>query len=78
MLYAFPTGILSEERYKLQVKNVTLEVIEGQIKAGIANPCLNGKFTVKGADMTEMTGRGWAKLEGEELYGMIVIHLNLE
>ena len=31
-----------------------------------------------GADMTEMTGRGWAKLEGEELYGMIVIHLGDE
>jgi hypothetical protein len=31
-----------------------------------------------GADMTEMTGRGWAKLEGEELLGMIVIHLGDE
>ena len=24
---------------------------------------------------TPMTGRGWAKLEGDELHGMIVIHL---
>jgi hypothetical protein len=31
-----------------------------------------------GADMTEMTGRGWAKLEDEELHGMIVIHLGDE
>ena len=31
-----------------------------------------------GADMTEITGRGWAKLEGEELHGMIVIHLGDE
>ena len=31
-----------------------------------------------GADMTEMTGRGWAKLEGDELHGMIVIHLGDE
>jgi hypothetical protein len=31
-----------------------------------------------GADMTEMTGRGWAKLEGEELHGMTVIHLGDE
>jgi hypothetical protein len=31
-----------------------------------------------GADMTEMTGRGWAKLEGEGLNGMIVIHLGDE
>ncbi len=28
-----------------------------------------------GADMTEMTGRGWAKLEDNDLHGMIVIHL---
>ena len=28
--------------------------------------------------MTEMTGRGWAKLEDEELHGMIVIHLGDE
>jgi hypothetical protein len=28
-------------------------------------------------DMTEMTGRGWAKLE-DELHGMIVIHLGDE
>jgi len=25
--------------------------------------------------MTEMTGRGWAKLEDNDLHGMIVIHL---
>jgi hypothetical protein len=31
-----------------------------------------------GADMTEMTGRGWARLENEELHGMIVIHLGDE
>jgi hypothetical protein len=31
-----------------------------------------------GADMTEMIGRGWAKLEDEELHGMIVIHLGDE
>jgi hypothetical protein len=31
-----------------------------------------------GADMTEMTGRGWTKLEDEELHGMIVIHLGDE
>ena len=31
-----------------------------------------------GADMTEMTGRGWAKLEGGELHGLIVIHLGDE
>ena len=31
-----------------------------------------------GADMTEMTGRGWAKLEDEELHGLIVIHLGDE
>jgi hypothetical protein len=28
-----------------------------------------------GADMTEMTGRGWAKLESDELHGMIFIRL---
>ena len=28
--------------------------------------------------MTEMTGRGWAKLGGDELHGMIVIHLGDE
>jgi hypothetical protein len=28
--------------------------------------------------MTEMTGRGWAKLEDEELHGLIVIHLGDE
>ena len=28
-----------------------------------------------GADMTEMTGLGWAKLEGDHLRGLIVIHL---
>ena len=31
-----------------------------------------------GADMTEMTGRGWAKLEDDDLHGMIVIHLGDE
>jgi hypothetical protein len=31
-----------------------------------------------GADMTPMTGRGWAKREGEELHGLIVIHLGDE
>jgi hypothetical protein len=31
-----------------------------------------------GADMTEMTGRGWAKLEDGDLHGMIVIHLGDE
>jgi hypothetical protein len=28
-----------------------------------------------GADRTDMTGRGWAKLEGDHLRGLIVIHL---
>jgi hypothetical protein len=28
--------------------------------------------------MTEMTGRGWAKLKDDELHGMIVIHLGDE
>ena len=28
--------------------------------------------------MTEMTGRGWAKLEDDDLHGMIVIHLGDE
>jgi hypothetical protein len=31
-----------------------------------------------GADGTPLTGRGWAKLEGGELHGMIVIHLGDE
>lgn len=31
-----------------------------------------------GADMTEMTGRGWAKLEDGDLHGMIFIHLGDE
>ena len=31
-----------------------------------------------GADGTPLTGRGWAKLEDEELHGMIVIHLGDE
>jgi hypothetical protein len=31
-----------------------------------------------GADMTEMTGRGWAKLEDDDLHGLIVIHLGDE
>ena len=31
-----------------------------------------------GADGTPLTGRGWAKLEGGELNGMIVIHLGDE
>ena len=30
------------------------------------------------SDLTPMTGRGWAKLEDEELHGMIVIHLGDE
>ena len=28
--------------------------------------------------MTEMTGRGWAKLEGDHLHGLIAIHLGEE
>ncbi len=28
--------------------------------------------------MTEMTGRGWAKLEDDDLHGMIVVHLGDE
>ena len=31
-----------------------------------------------GADGTPMTGQGWAKLEGDQLKGMIVIHLGDE
>lgn len=31
-----------------------------------------------GADMTELTGRGWAKREGGQLHGMIAIHLGDE
>ena len=31
-----------------------------------------------GADRTDMTGRGWAKLEGDDLRGLIVIHLGDE
>ena len=31
-----------------------------------------------GADVTDMTGRGWAKLEDDDLHGMIVIHLGDE
>ena len=31
-----------------------------------------------GADMSDMSGRGWAKLDEEELHGMIVIHLGDE
>jgi hypothetical protein len=31
-----------------------------------------------GADMTEMTGRGWAKLEDDDLHGMTFIHLGDE
>jgi hypothetical protein len=31
-----------------------------------------------GADGTPMTGRGWAKLEGDDLHGLIVIHLGDE
>jgi hypothetical protein len=31
-----------------------------------------------GADGTPLTGRGWAKLEGDELHGMIFIHLGDE
>jgi hypothetical protein len=31
-----------------------------------------------GADMTPMTGRGWAKLGDEGLHGLIVIHLGDE
>ncbi len=31
-----------------------------------------------GADGTPLTGRGWAKLEGDELQGMIFIHLGDE
>ena len=31
-----------------------------------------------GADGTPMTGRGWAKLEGDELHGLIAIHLGDE
>jgi hypothetical protein len=39
------------------------------------------EWTWVGADereMSEMTGRGWAKLEGDDLHGMIVIHLGDE
>jgi hypothetical protein len=31
-----------------------------------------------GADGTPLTGRGWAVLKGDELHGMIVIHLGDE
>ena len=31
-----------------------------------------------GADGTPLTGRGWAKLEDDDLHGMIVIHLGDE
>jgi hypothetical protein len=31
-----------------------------------------------GADMTAMTGRGWAKLEDDDLHGMIFVHLGDE
>ena len=31
-----------------------------------------------GADGTPLTGRGWAKLENDQLHGMIVIHLGDE
>ena len=31
-----------------------------------------------GADRTPLTGRGWAKLEGDDLHGMFVIHLGDE
>jgi hypothetical protein len=31
-----------------------------------------------GADITQMTGRGWAKLEDGDLHGLIVIHLGDE
>ncbi|MGZ3390268.1 MAG: hypothetical protein ACXWPK_12910 [Isosphaeraceae bacterium] len=31
-----------------------------------------------GADGTPLTGRGWAKLAGDELHGMIFIHLSDE
>ena len=31
-----------------------------------------------GADGTPLTGRGWAKLEGDDLHGLIVIHLGDE
>lgn len=31
-----------------------------------------------GADATPLTGRGWAKLEGDDLHGMIFIHLGDE
>lgn len=42
-------------------------------------PCVEWTWEgTDGADMTEMTGRGWAKLEDGELHGMIVIHLGDE
>jgi hypothetical protein len=31
-----------------------------------------------GADMTDMTGRGWAKVKDGELHGLIAIHLGDE
>jgi hypothetical protein len=42
-------------------------------------PCVEWTWEgTDGADMTEMTGRGWAKLEDGELHGLIVIHLGDE
>jgi hypothetical protein len=42
-------------------------------------PCVEWTWEgIDGADMTPMMGRGWAKLEDEELNGMIVIHLGDE
>ncbi len=42
-------------------------------------PCVEWTWEgTDGADMTDMTGRGWAKLEDGNLHGMIVIHLGDE
>jgi hypothetical protein len=59
----------------------------GYVRGGIdyrtttrdGEPCVEWSWDGSdGADMTEMTGRGWAKLKAEGLHGMIFIHLGDE
>ena len=49
MHYIFPSAILIEDRYRLNVQNVSLEIVQGTIRdEAVKNDCFNGKVTIKG------------------------------
>jgi hypothetical protein len=74
MLYAFNTGLLIEDRYKFDVKNITLEVVEGEVEKGwVANDCLNGRFNIKGV-LDNVCLRNQSKIRKGGMYKLQVNH----